>query len=87
MAISIKDHEADRLARKVAAMTGKTITEAVTDSLREVATRLEKEKDREAILAEIKAIGTSVRESLIAEGKLFHSSDHADIYDEYGAPK
>jgi antitoxin VapB len=35
MALSIKDPEADRLARELAARTGETLTEAVVKSLRE----------------------------------------------------
>lgn len=35
MALNIKDPEADRLARKLAAQTGETVTEAVVKALRE----------------------------------------------------
>lgn len=35
MALNIKDPEADRLARALAAQTGETITEAVIKALRE----------------------------------------------------
>lgn len=35
MALSIKDPEADRLAREVAKATGETLTAAVVQSLRE----------------------------------------------------
>ena len=40
MALSIKDKEADRLARLVAELTGETLTEAITVALRERAERL-----------------------------------------------
>ncbi|HUO54117.1 MAG TPA: type II toxin-antitoxin system VapB family antitoxin, partial [Rhodoblastus sp.] len=40
MALSLKDHETDRLAREVAALTGESLTEAVRRSLAE---RLERE--------------------------------------------
>ncbi len=40
MALSIKDHEADRLARELAKETGETITQAVTVALRERLARL-----------------------------------------------
>lgn len=43
MALSIKTAEADALARALAALTGETMTEAVTVALRE---RLEKERAR-----------------------------------------
>ena len=35
MALSIKTEEADRLARELAAVTGETLTDAVTKALRE----------------------------------------------------
>lgn len=41
MALSIKTEEADRLARELSRLTGETMTEAVTKSLRE---RLERER-------------------------------------------
>lgn len=41
MALSIKTEEADRLARELSNLTGESMTEAVTTSLRE---RLEREK-------------------------------------------
>jgi len=41
MALSIKTEEADRLARELSRLTGESMTEAVTQSLRE---RLEREK-------------------------------------------
>lgn len=39
MALSIKTDEADRLARELAALTGETLTDAVTNALRERLTR------------------------------------------------
>jgi antitoxin VapB len=43
--MDIKNHEIDRLARKLAADTGETLTEAVNTALRE---RLERERARNA---------------------------------------
>lgn len=40
MALSIKDQEADRLARLVSELTGESLTEAITVALRERAERL-----------------------------------------------
>ena len=45
MASSIKTEEADRLARELAKLTGETMTEAVTRSLRE---RLQREREARA---------------------------------------
>ncbi|WP_129662983.1 type II toxin-antitoxin system VapB family antitoxin [Phytoactinopolyspora endophytica] len=47
MALSIKDPEADRLARELAARTGETLTGAVVTALRE---RLAREKARKPAL-------------------------------------
>jgi len=43
VALSIKDSEADRLAREVAAKTGETLTQAVVVALRERLSRLSDE--------------------------------------------
>jgi len=45
MALSIKTEEADRLARELARLTGETMTDAITRSLRE---RLDRERARRA---------------------------------------
>lgn len=47
MALSIKDPEADRLARELAARTGETLTEAVVVALRE---RLARQTGRSGIV-------------------------------------
>jgi len=46
MALSIKNDDADRLARELAAATGETLTDAVTNALRE---RLERERQRSTV--------------------------------------
>ena len=46
MALSIKSEDADRLARELAAATGETLTDAVTNALRE---RLERERRRSTV--------------------------------------
>lgn len=50
MALSIKTIEADRLARTLAALTGETLTEAVTLALRE---RLSRERARREDAADL----------------------------------
>ena len=45
MVLSIKDPEADRLARAVAARTGETLTEAVINALRDRLAREERKQD------------------------------------------
>ena len=57
MALSIKNDEADRLARELVAQTGETLTEAVVSALAE---RLEREtaraRRRRSVSAELAAI-------------------------------
>jgi antitoxin VapB len=85
MTLSIKDNEADALARELAERTGESLTEAVKRALRE---RLDRESGQTA------AHGLSQR--LLAIGRRCaaeipgpcHSSDHADLlYDEGGLPR
>ncbi len=52
MALSIKDPEADRLARELAALTGETLTEAVVVALRERLRRTRAGRKRGPGLAE-----------------------------------
>ena len=57
MPLSIKSPEADELARRLAALTGESITEAVTVAMRERLVREErKHGSKEALLADIRAI-------------------------------
>jgi len=57
MAISLKDPEADRLAREVAARTGETLTTAVVIALRERLARLRARSRRRPLREELRAIG------------------------------
>jgi antitoxin VapB len=83
MALSIKDPEADRLARELAARTGETLTGAVVSALRE---RLERERRRKRALP--------LREELAAiEGRYAalptldeRTPDEIIGYDEQGLP-
>jgi antitoxin VapB len=53
MAITLKDKEADRLAREVAAMTGESVVDAIRNALAE---RLERERLRRAALEGLAAL-------------------------------
>ena len=84
MALSIKDPEADQLARELAAAAGETLTEAVTKALRDRLrvirgdSRTEKE-----YLADIRAIVEEFNRRRIADSA---SEDEILGYDEYGIP-
>ena len=85
MALSIKDDETDRLARQLAAITGQSITEVIRDSLRQRLATLDQDKEREAYMARLLALGQEVAAEM---NPPFHSSDHGDLlYDSTGLPK
>lgn len=85
MALSIKSDEADRLAREVAALTGESLTEAVTKALKE---RLERERRQ-------RGKGSSIAERLHRLAQECSSLPDLDPrspdeiigYDEYGVPR
>lgn len=61
MALSIKTEEADRLARQLAALTGETMTEAVTRSLRERLERLREEhRTSDDYIARVRAVAAEI---------------------------
>jgi antitoxin VapB len=83
MSMSIKSPEAERLTRELAAVTGESLTEAVTESVRE---RLERvRRPNEAGLAErLLAIGADLAPRL---REPYRSADHGDLlYDDKGLP-
>ena len=82
MNLYVTDPEAYRHAQSIAAFTGVSLTEAVTEALRERYERV-RPHDREALADELLAIGkrasTHLKQPYI---------DHAEfLYDEHGLPK
>ncbi|MGF1456845.1 MAG: type II toxin-antitoxin system VapB family antitoxin [Alphaproteobacteria bacterium] len=69
MALSIKTDEADRLARQLSALTGETMTEAVTRSLAERLERLKKEREikRDAVSTRIMRTAAALRDEFDIE--------------------
>lgn len=57
MAISLKDREADRLAREVASRTGETLTGAIIVALRERLARLKGRRRRHSLREDLREIG------------------------------
>ena len=85
MPLSIKDPEADRLARAVAQRTGETLTQAVINALRERLAREErKEQAIESLVEDVMEIGRHC-----ASLPLLDARSAADIigYDENGLPR
>ena len=84
MALSIKAPEADRLARKLAATTGETITEAVIVSMRERLAREERKQDnRHALLEELRAIAHHCASLPVLDNR---TEDEIMGWDENGLP-
>ncbi len=86
MSLNIKNPKAHELAERVPRLTGETLTEAVTNALRERLERIENvgavEEER---FRELKAMVKDSRR-LWLEPNL--SSEHGDLlYDELGLPK
>jgi len=80
--LNIKNKEAHALAARVAALTGETMTEAVTIALRERLARIE---ESDPLAAELLALGRDCAARLKEPWK---SADHADLlYDERGLPR
>ena len=82
MALSIKSNEADRLARELAATTGESLTDAVTEALRE---RLARERDRGTvdIRRQMHRLADEVRRMPVIDGR---PADEILGYDERGLP-
>ena len=82
MSLTIESEETRRLADELADLTGETIPDAVTAALRE---RLEREREIEARVRELHAIGERCAK-LLRDGP--SAVEHGDfLYDERGLPK
>ena len=85
MSLNIKNEETCQLASELAALTGETMTGAITVALRE---RLERERHQHSVeerLRRIRAIAEQCAAELRAAGPPI---DHAELlYDERGLPK
>jgi antitoxin VapB len=84
MTLSIKDPETDALARKLAELSGLSITDAVREALEMEIARLEREASKEARAEKLREIVK--RAAPILRGKMT-ATDHGDFfYDEDGLP-
>jgi antitoxin VapB len=84
MSFNIKDEKTHRLARELARLTGKSMTAAVNEAIRERLERvrsMDKENRLERILRIAKECGPLWKEP-------YRSIDHSELlYDEKGLPK
>lgn len=81
MALSLKNEEADRLARDLAEMTGESLTEAVVVALRE---RLDRERSRQDVARRVSRLAAEVSALPVLDAR---SLDDILGYDEAGLPQ
>ena len=85
MTLNIKNEETCRLARDLARLTGDTMTGAITSALRERLAREERQRDLNARVEELLAIGRRCAESLRPGPS---ATEHGDLlYDDRGLPR
>lgn len=83
MNLSLKNPETYRLARELALLTGKSMTEAVTEALRQRLNHLKKQREEAHFHEEVCELSRQFR-SLLQEPL----ASHGDLlYDERGLPK
>ncbi len=83
MALNIKNPEADRLARELAARTGETITQTVLNALRE---RLKREGAKSPLSLKDEIMEISRRCAALPDLDR-RSADEIIGYDEHGLPR
>lgn len=84
MAISLKDPEADRLAREVAGRTGETLTAAIIVALRERLARLKGRRRRRPLRDELRDIARRCAALPTLDSR---PADEILGYDERGLPR
>jgi antitoxin VapB len=81
MSLNIKNEETHRMAQELAAMTGESLTAAVTEAVRERLERIKRKGMKERIMKIAKECAPRWKEP-------FRSVEHGDLlYDEKGLPK
>lgn len=85
MSLNIKNPEAHKLATELAKLTGASLTEAVTQALREKLNRVKKREPDPKLVETLLRIGQDCASRLSPEAKAI---DHGEyLYDEKGLPK
>jgi len=88
MGMNIKDEETHQLARRLATVTGETVTAAVKQSLRERLDRLSTKRKKSEDDDRLDRILKIAREAAPLWKEPYKSMDHGDLlYDEQGLPK
>jgi antitoxin VapB len=84
MALNIKNSEAHELAAELARLTGKSMTDVVTEALRMQLEQLKRYQEKDARLRDLMAIGERCAAHIKQPVNALH---HGEIlYDEIGMP-
>jgi antitoxin VapB len=84
MGLNIKNEETHRLVAQLARMTGETMTEAVTEAVRERISRLQRSRGK-SMAERLLEIGADCAAHLRGRAR---TVNHADLlYDDKGLPK
>jgi antitoxin VapB len=87
MALSIKSPEAERLARRLAAATGESVTGAITAAVRERLERIEGSSG-EAVRTRAERLTAIAADAAPRWTDALREADHGDLlYDERGLPR
>jgi antitoxin VapB len=84
MALNIKHPDADRLARKLAAQTGESLTDAVLNALRERLRREEARRKAPSLRRELAKIRARCSALPVLDRR---TADEIVGYDEHGLPR
>ena len=87
MSLNIKNSEAERLARELAATAGESVTRAVTVAVRERLDRLQ-QLDQGAAAARAARLREIAKDAAARWVEPYRSAKHGDLlYDEAGLPR
>lgn len=87
MSLNIKNFEAERLARELAAATGESVTRAVCIAVQERLDRV-RHQDESAALARAARVRAIAEDAADRWVEPYRSSDHGDVlYDDAGVPR
>jgi len=84
MAMSIKNPEAEALARKVSAMTGENLTAAIVTALRERLQHLENSNQRDSLAGQLNAIARRSAELPVLDQR---TNEEIIGYDDQGVSR
>lgn len=87
MAVSFNDEETERLARRLAELTGTSVDNAVAEAVRTRLAAVDEEAAAQRRRVAMQAVLAEIRESLPDAPVLDPRSPEELLYDEYGLPK